>query len=181
VPRAGLTAAAVTDAAAELVDAEGASGLTLHAVADRLGVRAPSLYAHVGGLEDLRRRVSTLAAERLGDAVAPAAVGLARAEALRALALAYRRWVLEHPGLYELLEPAGLRAEPAVDRVLDIVRAVLRGYGLDDEETIHAARALRSALHGFCILESSGGFQIPTPREESFSWMLDLFDRGLAG
>jgi AcrR family transcriptional regulator len=178
--RAGLDPSAVVRAAAEIIDSEGLDALSLSALATKLGVKSPSLYAHIDGLEDLRRRLAVLAAEQLGDAIAPAAAGLARGEALQAVGQAYRSWVLAHPGLYSALEPNGPQGEPAVERVLSLVLAVLRGYGLEDDTAIHAARSLRAALHGFTALETSGGFGIPVDPDISFAWMLDALDRGLS-
>ena len=178
--RAGLDTNAVVRAAAEIIDRDGLDGLSLSALATKLGVKSPSLYAHINGLEDLRRRLGILAAEQLGDAIAPAAVGLARGDALQAVGWAYRGWVLAHPGLYAALEPNGPHGEPAVERVLSLVLAVLRGYGLDGDTAIHAARSLRSALHGFTALETSDGFAIPVDLDISFEWMLETLDRGLS-
>ena len=48
-PRAGLDKAVVVEAAAELINAEGIEELTLSRLAERLGVRTPSLYNHVMG------------------------------------------------------------------------------------------------------------------------------------
>ena len=178
--RAGLTTESVVSAAAEIADRNGLDALTLAAVAAVLGVKAPSLYAHVGGLDDLRARLAVRAAEQLGDALAPAAAGLARADAVRAVGHAYRRWVLDHPGLYATLEPALPQPEPAVERVLALVLAVLRGYGLEGDEAVHAARTVRAALHGFVMIEVGGGFGIPVDRSSSFDWMLAALDRGLS-
>ena len=178
--RAGLDANAVVRAAAEIIDRDGLDALSLSGLATRLGVKSPSLYAHIEGLEDLRRRLGVLAAEQLGDAIAPAAAGLARGDALQAVGQAYRSWVLAHPGLYAALEPNGPRGEPAVERVLSLVLAVLRGYGLEGDTAIHAARSLRAALHGFTALETSGGFGIPVDPDISFAWMLEALDRGLS-
>jgi AcrR family transcriptional regulator len=178
--RAGLDPAAVVAAAAEIADRDGLDRLTLTKLATGLGVRPPSLYAHVGGLDDLRERLGVLAADDLADALAPAAAGRARGEALRAVGRAYREWARTHPGLYASLQPARARREPAVERVLELVLAVLHGYGLDDEEAIHAARSLRAALHGWVMLESVGGFGVPVDRDASFEWLLDMLDRGLS-
>jgi AcrR family transcriptional regulator len=177
--RVGLDAGAVVVAAAELIDDEGLEALTLSALASRVGVKPPSLYAHVGGLDDLRRRLATLGAELLADAIAPAAAGLARGEALQALGRSYRDWVLAHPGLYAAMEAYAPPQDPAVGRVLELVLAVLRGYGLEGDAAIHAARSLRAALHGFTALEAGGGFGIPVAPQLSFEWMLAALDRGL--
>ena len=64
MPRAGLTGDDVVAAAAALADEVGFAGLTMGLLADRLGVRTPSLYKHVSSLADLQHRVATLALSR---------------------------------------------------------------------------------------------------------------------
>ena len=58
MPRAGLTEARVVAEAELLADDVGLSKLTLAALADRLGVRQPSLYKHVAGMEGLQRSIA---------------------------------------------------------------------------------------------------------------------------
>src|SRR5215472_7695302 len=52
--RVGLDQRTVVEAAAKLVDEEGIEQLTLGRLAERLGVRTPSLYNHVAGLSGLK-------------------------------------------------------------------------------------------------------------------------------
>ena len=59
MPRAGLDAEAVVAAAAALADEDGLAELTLARLAAALGIRTPSLYAHVDSLGDLRARFDT--------------------------------------------------------------------------------------------------------------------------
>jgi AcrR family transcriptional regulator len=179
MPRAGLDAGAVVAAAAELADAEGLPALTLTRLAARLGVRTPSLYAHVDGLEDLRRRVAQRGAIELGDVLAGAASGLAGRDALVSVAGAYRRWAHAFPGRYAALQRAGDADQASAARVVRVVLAVLRGYGLDGDGLIHGARVVRSSLHGFVSLEAGGGFGLPLGLDESFAWLLETLDRGL--
>jgi len=183
MPRAGLSRAAVVGAAADLVDAQGLDAVTLAAVAAAVGVRTPSLYNHVGGLDDLRCGVALTALRELGDALRDAAVGRAGDDALTALAHAYRAYARDHPGRYAATQraPAAADAELAAAgaRAVDVLLAVLRGYGLAGDEAIHAARAVRSALHGFVSLEAGGGFGIPVDLDESFDRMIQALARGL--
>jgi hypothetical protein len=72
-------------------------------------------------------------------------------------------------------------AKAAAERVVQVVLAVLRGYGLDGEQALHATRALRSALHGFVSLEAQQGFGLPLSLDESFSVLVTTIDRGLTG
>lgn len=58
MPRQGFSRADVVAAGVAITAERGLSGLTLHAVADRLGVQRPSLYHHLpGGVDELRTAV----------------------------------------------------------------------------------------------------------------------------
>jgi AcrR family transcriptional regulator len=185
VPRAGLTPAAVVDAAAALADAEGLDALSLAGVAAAVGVRTPSLYNHVASLEDVRRRLALRALAELGDAMRDAAVGRARDDALIAMAHAYRGYATRHPGVYAATLRAPAEEDPelvaASAAAVDVLFAILRGYGLEGDDAIHAARAVRSALHGFVALERGGGFGLPAALDTSFDWMVAALARGLRG
>ncbi|MBV9799956.1 MAG: WHG domain-containing protein [Solirubrobacterales bacterium] len=182
--RAGLDTDEVVRAGARLADVEGLEALTLARLAGDLGVRAPSLYAHVSGLDDLRRRIGVRGALELAGELQTAAAGRAGADALDAVARAYRDYARAHPGSYEALQrapdPRDARAGAAATRVVDVVRAVLRGYGLDGDDATHATRAIRSALHGFVSLERGGGFGLPLALDESYAELVEVLDRGLA-
>jgi AcrR family transcriptional regulator len=184
VPRAGLTPARVVDEAADLVDVVGLDGLTLTAVAERLGVAVPSLYKHVGGLDDLRRRLASRSVRELGDALDAAVGDLTGSDALHALADAYRSWALTHPGRYAITQrapdPADTDHTAAAEAVLDTLVGVLDGYGIVGEDAIHAIRAVRSAIHGFVALEARGGFGLPQDVDRSFALLVDALDRALA-
>jgi AcrR family transcriptional regulator len=180
MPRAGLDREAVVAAAAAIADAEGLPELTLTRLAAELGVRTPSLYAHVGGLDDLRRRLAARGAVELADVLQAASAGRAGHDALAAVAREYRRWAHEHPGCYAALQRAGAGDDAAAARLVEVVLAVLRGYGLAGDELVHAARVVRAGLHGFVSLEAGGGFGIPLDRDISFEWLVATLDRGLA-
>jgi AcrR family transcriptional regulator len=182
MPRAGLTADSVVTAAGVLADEHGLDGVTLARLAGRLGVRPPSLYAHVGGLADLRTRLAARGAEQLAAALQGAAAGLAGSEALSAVAHAYRAYALAHPGAYAALQRATGRTDQAAEaagRVVAVVLAVLAGYGLEGEQALHATRAIRSALHGFVLLETQHGFGLPLDLDDSFTALVALLDSGL--
>lgn len=184
MPRAGLVPATVAQAAAEVADEIGLSQLNMSVVAERLGVKAPSLYKHVDGLADLVHRVATLGAVELGDALRDATQGLAGRDALAAAARTVRAYVRAHPGRYAATTGAA-PASPddplagALDRILASLAAVLHGYDLDPAERTHAARMLRSLLHGFATLEAGDGFQLDADVDDSFAWMIAFVDRGL--
>ena len=182
--KARLDRAAVVQAAAELADAEGLENLTLAALAARLGIRTPSLYNHVTGLEGLRRDLALRAVRELQERLARAAIGKAGDAAIVAFADAYRAFAHAHPGRYA----ASLRA-PAPDDtefqavaavVVEIIVAVLAFYDLHGDDAVHAVRALRSILHGFVALEAAGGFELPLDRDESYRRLVRVFIDGLS-
>jgi len=184
VPRAGLDPATVVAAGAALADEVGFAGLTMGLLAERVGVRTPSLYKHVANQEDLNRRIAALALGEAADAVGAATQGHAGRDALAAAARAFRDFVLTHPGRYAAtigVEPTGPDDPIAVSgsRLLGAFTAVLRGYDLAPGEMDHALRAVRSSLHGFATLQSASGFQWSADIDESFEWLIDLVDRGL--
>jgi AcrR family transcriptional regulator len=182
MPRAGLDSEAVVTAAAQLADADGLGQLTLAGLAARLGVRTPSLYGHVGGLDDLRARLALRGAQTLASDLSRAVAGRSGTDALRAMADAYRTFALEHHGIYAALQrvpDAGTPAADAAREIVGILTAVLRGYGLEGDEAIHAARILRSALHGFVELDAGGGFGIPVSLDETWERLVTMLDHGL--
>lgn len=180
MPRMGLTPESIGDAAVSLVDREGVSALTLARLAEELGVRAPSLYNHVSGVEGLMRMVALKAVDELAEVCRTAVMGKSGEDGLRSLAGAYRAFALAHPGRYQLsqvVRPQDPEYEEKAARVLEPVVALLRGFGLSESELIHAARALRSALHGFTMLETQHGFGLEVDLGESFEWMLNALAR----
>lgn len=184
MPRAGLDPDAVVAAGADLADEVGFADLTMARVAERLGVRTPSLYKHIASQDDLNRRIAAVAMTGAGDAIGAAIQGLAGRDALRAAARALREFVVAHPGRYAAtigLEPTGPDDPIAVAAVkgMEPFTAVLRGYDIAPGDMTHALRALRSAFHGFATIESAGGFQWSTDTDESFEWLVDLIDVGL--
>jgi AcrR family transcriptional regulator len=170
--------------AAAVADEVGYDKLTLAAVAQRRGVALPSLYKHVRGLDDLQQHLAALATSELADALGKAAIGRARGDALRALGSAYRGYARAHPGRYAATVRAPSADNPehvaAATSAVNVVVAVLAGYGLSGDDAIDATRAVRSALHGFVAIEASGGFGMPLDVDRSFERMLDMLDSALS-
>jgi AcrR family transcriptional regulator len=181
----GLAYEQVVDAAAEIADADGLDAVTLASVAARLGMRAPSLYAHVDGLNGLRRALALRGAGLMADAFEAATAGAAGLDAIRGLAHAYRAFAREHRGLYAAAQRAVRPGEDdelyrALAAPVAPVARALAEAGVPDGERIHVARVLRSALHGFAALEAGGGFGMPQSVDESFGRLVDLLVGGIA-
>ncbi|MGH3192242.1 MAG: TetR/AcrR family transcriptional regulator [Streptosporangiaceae bacterium] len=120
MPRAGLTGDEAVASAVGLADEIGYSGVTMGLLADRLGVRTPSLYKHVDGLADLQHRLAILATNELGEVIRDAVQGKAGRDALAALLTAVRAG----PGREVQHRPGSRRHKP-VQRLRRRCRAVL--------------------------------------------------------
>lgn len=181
--RAGLDKTTVIEEAARLIDEEGLEQLSLGRLAERLGVRSPSLYNHVAGLPGLKRDLAVYCLRELIGPLTRAVIGKARAEAIFALVDAYVAYARERPGRYLLT----LQAPPPDDKewqqlgqqAVDIVSAILASYHLGEEETIHAIRSLRIIIRGAITMEMAGAFAMPISLDDSFHWLVHLFVTGL--
>jgi len=177
MPRAGLNRAQVVARAAALADDIGLERLTLASVAKDLGVRLPSLYNHIEGLEALHRELSMLALRELAGRLGAAAVGRAGKDALDATADAYRAYALRFPGRYTATVKAPAPDDDdhndAAKAVLHVVMSVLHGYGLAGDQAIHAVRELRASLHGWADLEKTGAFGMPQDVDVSYQRLID--------
>lgn len=173
----------VVDAAARIADSTGIETVTLTRVADELGVRQPALYRHIDGYDALIRSLGLRAREILGARLSEAAIGVAGADAVRAVGREWRAVVAEHPGLYAATDrypcAGDAELEEAVERIVDVIALSLAGFDLDETHRVHAARSLRSALHGFAHLESGDGHPHPEDLDDSFDELLTLLIAGV--
>ncbi len=182
--RAGLTKVLVIEEAERMIDELGTARLTLTALAGRLGVKQPSLYKHIEGLDDLLHSVSVRAKLALADELTRVAVGRAGSDAVIAMSTRYRAWAKEHPGRY-----LTTNAAPAPDDEDDLAAAsaitrtpyaIVHGFGLEGDDAIHATRAWRAVLHGFVTLEAGGAFGLATDIDRSFDLLIDRLVETLA-
>ncbi len=180
----GLTLENVIDVAATIADRDGLEATSLRAVADELGIKTPSLYNHVAGLPGLRRELALHAARRLGAVIERAAVDGSPEEIILRTARDYRRFALEHRGLYRAMLPAPKPGEDdelyeALAAPVSVLAATLTAAGVGSERTIHLIRALRAVVHGFVDLEMKDGFGMPEDIDSSFEQAVGVVINGV--
>lgn len=174
----------VLRAAAELADREGLDATTLSALARELGIRTPSLYRHVDSLAALIEGIATIAVEELRGAMSEAAAGRSGPDAVREGARAYRAYATAHPGRYAATTAFAVHAghdafAEAAAALVEILRATLRRWPLDEDRQIDAIRGMRAALHGFVEIERTGGFGLDRDPDASFDALLTTLVAGL--
>lgn len=182
--KVGVTHGDVISAAAEIADRDGLDQLTLTKVAEVLGLRSPSLYAHVDGISGLRRELQIHASSVLASAFTEAIGKEPTGQALADVAHAYRGFAHDHPGLLDALFPApGPGEDDEVYQALavpaEVVAGAVRASGVAPEHAVDAVRSLRSAVHGFVVLEKEGGFGMPEDIDDSFAALVKMLVGGI--
>jgi AcrR family transcriptional regulator len=152
----GPRAREIVTVARQLLEQEGAEALTMRRLAERLGIRAPSLYKH---LPDKAALEVAIIATGFEDAAAAFEAALDRAGdadagALAALATAYRAFAVTHPHLYRLMTDRPLPR----DRLPDGVKARAAAPLLQAAGNQDLARAVWAFAHGMVQLELARRF-----------------------
>ncbi len=139
----------IVTAARALLEREGADAVTMRAVADALGIQAPSLYKHFRNKAALELALISEALWEIGWAGHEAVAG-----GVGALAAAYRSEARRRPNLYRLatqgeLDRAGL--QPGLEEWAGNPWYVATGDAV-------LAQAFWSFAHGMVILELDGRY-----------------------
>ncbi|MFJ9003755.1 TetR/AcrR family transcriptional regulator [Streptomyces canus] len=157
----------IATAARELLEESGPTALTLRALADRLGIKAPSLYKH---FPDKQAVEVELIAQMLEESAEALESAEQRAPgSLPALAEAYRTYALAHPHLYCLSTERPL-PRPALPAGLEDRAAMPLMRACDGD--LDLARSVWAFAHGMVILEIHGRF--PDDADLSAAWKRGL-------
>jgi AcrR family transcriptional regulator len=153
----------IVDAARALLEAEGPDGLSMRRIADRIGIRAPSIYKHLPDKQALEAALISAGFEEW------TAVFAAAGDDLAALARAYRDYARRHPHLYRLMTDRPLARDRLTPGVEERAAApIVEAVGDPD-----GARAMWAFAHGMTILELNGRF--PPDADLDAAW-----ERGIA-
>jgi AcrR family transcriptional regulator len=148
--------------ARELLEQEGTAALTMRRLADRLGIRAPSLYKH---LPDKAALEAAIIATGFEDAAAAFEAALDGAtEPLRSLAAAYRAFALAHPHLYRLMTDQPLPRDRLPSGLEERTAAPLLHATGDPQ----LARAVFAFAHGMALLELTR--RLPAGADPEAAW-----------
>ena len=180
----GLSKEALVEASKGLIEENGIAAFSMRALAEKLGVKTASLYAHIESMDALFTEVGLSA---LHDQKAAQLAAIEEKDgdaAVFALAKSYRAFAKAHAALYQLImqmpmgkdetlrTAAAMTAEPSMQ--------VLQGYALTDERRMHWQRVLRGVMHGFVSQEASGYFlHYPVDLEESYRLAIECVIDGL--
>ena len=160
----------IVAAAREILDDEGLEALTMRRIAERLGIRAPSLYKHFPDKAALEAAIISAAFEEQAEVFEQAVDG--SAEPLADIAAAYRRFARAHPQLYRLMTDRELRRDLLVPGVeARAGRTIYEAAGRDPDR----ARAAFAFAHGMTLLELTNRFPPGADVDAAWTAGIDAF------
>jgi AcrR family transcriptional regulator len=156
----------IVSAARELLEQDGLAGLSMRRVAERVGIRAPSLYKH---LPDKRALEAALISDGFAEWAELAEKAAGKSDPLDAVGQTYRTFAQTHPHLYRLMTERPLPREALADGVEARAAAVMIAAAGGDA---NLARALWAFAHGMAILELNQRF--PPDADIDAAWRRGL-------
>jgi AcrR family transcriptional regulator len=154
-------------AARELLEEHGPEALSMRRVADRLGIRAPSIYKHLPDKRALEHALISAGFEEQAERFEAALAG--SGDPVAAIARAYRDYARAHPHVYRLMTERALEREQLAAGVEErAARPLVEALGGDRD----LARALWAFAHGMTILELNDRF--PEGADLDVAWECGL-------
>ena len=149
-PRAPLTRAGVLQAAVQLADKEGIASLSMRKLAEKVGVKAMSLYHHVANKDEL---LDGMVDSVFSEIELPAS-GADWKTSMRRRAFSAREALLRHGWALGLMDSRP-NPGPATLRHHNAVIGSLRRGGFSVTAAAHAFPLLDSYIYGFVLQELS--------------------------
>jgi AcrR family transcriptional regulator len=163
----------ITAAAREILEAEGYSGLTMQAVAERVGVRAPSLDKRVRNRDDLVRLVAEATFRDLGAQLNALPATTDGHKDILELANALRAFGHAQPNAFRIVFGASpTTVPPNLELIAHSVAALLRISAdlAGPEQALNAARTFTAWAAGFIIMELGDVFNLGGDVEDAFHY-----------
>lgn len=146
----------VIEAACEIADESGMSAVSLKAVAQRLGIRPPSLYNHVDDLESLLHGAAQAGMSEMNRRMTSAAVGVAGESAITAVAEQYAGYMVQHPGVYEISQWATWHNDEKTAELFreyfSLISALVEKIGCSESDLGEVTDIITGFLHGYCTM-----------------------------
>ena len=159
--------------AREILESRGYAGLTMQAVAERVGVRAPSLYKRVRNRNDLVRIVTEATIQDLAGQLHAVPVTADSRRDFTELARTFRAFAHARPTAYRLILGWGpVTVSPDLDLLAHVSAPLLRVAAdlAGPEHALDAARTLTAWTTGFITMELAGAFNLGGDVEGAFNY-----------
>ncbi|MEF2978668.1 TetR/AcrR family transcriptional regulator [Subtercola sp. YIM 133946] len=176
----------IVRAGRDILETEGAAGLTMQAVAQRVGVRAPSLYKRVKSRDDLIGLIAESTVDDLASRLSAAAMTQPRPDArehLVALAHEFRAFALANPaGFHLMFTPGPSVSRPDVTLLARAAEPLMEATAqlAGSDNALEAARTVTAWANGFISMELAGAFQLGGDVDRAFEFGIARLATALA-
>lgn len=176
MPRKGLNNDMLVKAAAELIEEKGYERFSLTSLAEKLNVKAASLYNHMNNIGELLSEVGSFALKKLNAELQDGMNMDDPESALLSIAIGYRKFAKDNPELYKTIMKIPVFGDvELLNKGIEIIHGLyetLDSFGLSKYEKIHFSRSFRASMHGFVTLEEMGFFADSIDAAESYLYMI---------
>ena len=160
-----VTKAEVIKTASDMADRNGLHNVSLKAIAENLGIRTPSLYNHIGSLDELLREIAHSGMRTMNEKM------------IRAVAVEYLNYMIEHPGVYEIIQWASWNGteETAIifNDYLSLLKTLICSCGFNPDKTTEILSMVTGMLHGYTTLQLRYAFSNPDKVRKELSEAID--------
>jgi len=179
------TREALIQCCAELIVEQGVGALSLRQVAQRVGIKAPSIYVHFDSKEALLAETRRRATDALGETLRAAGHGADARARLVSTAMGYLQFARAQPSLFSLLFMELPSARRSLDQTPDtgspyalVLQRAEEFLGGGREAVESLSFGIWSLVHGAAVLRQTHLRDFPGPIEQGTR---DNLERLLAG
>lgn len=174
--------AAVLQAASEIADEQGLNNVSLKAIAEKLGIKTPSLYNHINSLDDLLRDIAHTGMLAMNSRMTQVSIGSVGDAAIKKVGVEYLNYMIEHPGIYETIQWATWHGTEETARIyndyINLLKVLLRSCNIQEDHIEEALNLITAVFHGYTTLQLRYAFSEP---EKVRNQLLDAIDTVLKG
>lgn len=131
----------IINKAVELVNSVGIDKVTLKMLAENLGIKSPSLYNHIDGVDDLKMQLMMYGWKQAEERITQAVIGLSGFDAIRAMCYAFYDYVIENPGVFNVMlwynKFESGEMEKATAQLLTIIFKITNSLNIPEDYCFH--------------------------------------------
>lgn len=182
MPKTKIDKELVIKEAAHMVNQTGIENLSLKTLALQLGVKSPSLYNHIEGLDDLKYQLMLYGWKELENKIIQAVIGFSGYDAIRVICYAFYEYAIENQGVFSTMlwynQFENEQMKEVTSEMFSIFFKITKSLNISQDNCIHLVRMFRSFLEGFALLENHNAFGNTQTIKDSFELSINILIEG---
>jgi len=178
-----ISDALIIQTSAVIANRDGLNNLSLKTIAEELNIKSPSLYNHIGSLEEVRQRLMVYGWQQMEEKMLDSAVGVSGYDAIKNMCYAFYDYATGNKGVFSAMlwynKYESAEKDKSTTRLFNTIFRVMKPLNISDVNINHIIRTLRSFLEGFSLLVNNDSFGYPVSIKESFDLSLEIIMNGI--